>query len=190
MLRRGSLLSRSLALVLMLGATLGLYEFALLPLLTAHWQARTTIEQTQALLQRYHALAAKRTHLAKQVSAYERVAADANGYLTERNDVLAAAALQERVGSVIERAHGELRSTQVLPAQAVKTGVPVRLIALKIRFVVDINGLRDVLYELETGGPYLFIEELNIQRHDPANSELALDVSFTIVGYANGKQSG
>lgn len=185
MLRPGSLLSRGLALVLMLGAALGLYEFALLPLITAHARAGTTTEQRKALLQRYHALAEQRARLAEQVSAYERVVADGDSYLTGRNDVLAAAALHERVGSVIERAHGELRSTQVLPAQAAKTGVPVRLIALKIRFVIDINGLRDVLYELETGDPDLFIEELSIQRHEASNPESPLDVSLTIGGYTN-----
>ena len=111
MLRSGSLLSRSLALVLMLGATLTLYEFALLPLIAAHSQARTTIEQTKALLQRYQALAEQRTRLSDQVSAYERVVADADSYVPGGNDVVAAAALQDRVKSVIERAHGELRST-------------------------------------------------------------------------------
>jgi general secretion pathway protein M len=185
-LQPGSLLSRSLALVLMLGATLALYEFALLPLIAAHSRARTTIEQTKALLQRYHALAEERAWLADQVSASDRIIADSDSYLTGPNDILAAAALQERSESVIERARGELRSIHVLPAQAVKTAVPVRLIALKIQFIIDSNGLRDVLYELETGNPYLFILELRIQRHDRPNTEPRLDVSLTVEGYTNG----
>ena len=181
----GSLLSRSLALALMLGAALTLYEFALLPLLAAHSRARTTIEQTTALLQRYHALVEQRARLADQVSAYERIVADADSYLPGGNDVVAAAALQERVKSAIESAHGELRSTQVLPPQTVETDASVRLIVLKFHFIIDINGLRDVLYALETGNPYLFIEELGIQRHDATNSDSALDVSITVEGYAN-----
>ena len=139
MLRPGSLLNRGLALVVTLGATLGLYEFAVLPLITAHAGARATIDQATALLQRYHALGEQRARLADQVSENERFVADSGSYLAGRSDVLAAAALYERVGSVLERADGELRSTQVLPAQAAKTGVPLRLTALKIRFIIDID---------------------------------------------------
>ena len=40
MIRPGSILSRGLALVLMLGAVLTFYDFALLPLLAAHSWAR------------------------------------------------------------------------------------------------------------------------------------------------------
>ena len=189
MLRPGSLLSRGLALVVTLGATLGLYEFAVLPLITAHAGTRATIDQATALLQRYHALGEQRARLADQVSENERFVADSGSYLAGRSDVLAAAALYERVGSVLERADGELRSTQVLPAQAAKTGVPLRLTALKIRFIIDIDGLRDALYELETGKPYLFIEELSIQRPDTSNPVSALDVSLTIGGYTEAKQS-
>jgi hypothetical protein len=186
MLRSGSLLSRSLALVLMLGATVTLYEFALMPVIGAHSRARAKIEQTNALLQRYHALAEQRTRLADQISAYERIVADTDAYLPGRNDIEAAAALQEWVKSAIEGAHGELRSTQVLPAQAVETKAPLRLIALRIEFKIDINGLQNVLYALETSDPYLFIEKLGIQRHDAPDPGSALDVSLTIEGYANG----
>jgi general secretion pathway protein M len=186
MLRSGSLLSRSLALVLMLGAAFTIYNFALLPLLAAHRGARTTIEQTTALLRRYQALAEQRTRLADQVSDYARIVAEANSFLPGQNDVIAAAALQERAKSVIERAHGELRSTQLLPAHTVETAPPVRLIALKIHFIIDINYLRAVLYALETGNPYLFIDELRIQQHEAPDSDSALDVTITIEGYTSG----
>ena len=185
MLRPGSLLSRTLALVLMLGAVLTLYDFALQPLLAAHSRTRTTIEQTTALLQRYQSLAGQRTRLADQVNGYERIVAGASSFLPGGDDVVAAAALQERAKSVIERAHGELRSTQVLPAQTVETGAPMRLIALKIQFMIDIDGLRDVLYELETSDPFLFVEELVIQRHDAPDSHSPLQVSIAIEGYIN-----
>jgi general secretion pathway protein M len=189
MLRPGSLLSRSLALALLLAALFGAYQLILLPVIAAWREAESTIEQAQTLLQRYRALAEQRVQLAERVSAQEDLAASASGYLSGPSDALAAAALQDRVKSVIEGAEGELRSTQILPAKALESGVPVRRTALRIQFAVSVEGLQEVLYELETGEPYLFIDDLNIReqrvrrRRNAPDPEPMLDVSIEVSGY-------
>lgn len=189
MLRPGSLLSRSLAVALLLAALLGAYQLIFMPVLAAWQQTESTIGQAQALLQRYRALAEQRAQLAERVSAQEEAAETVSGYLTGPSDALAAAALQDRVKSVIERAEGELRSTQILPAQAVEIGVPARRTALRIQFGISVEGLQEVLYELETGEPYLFIDDLNIRerrvrrRRNAPETDPVLDVSVEISGY-------
>ena len=57
MLQPGSLLSRTLALVLLGVALLGAYRLIAAPLLTAYQDGETSIEQAKELLQRYEALA-------------------------------------------------------------------------------------------------------------------------------------
>ena len=189
MLRPGSLLSRSLALALLLAALLGAYQLVLLPVLAAWRQTESEIEQAQTLLARYRALAEQRAQLAERVRAQEEAAETVAGYLTGPSDALAAAALQDRVKSVIERAEGELRSTQILPAQAVETGVSARRTAVRIQFGVSVEGLQEVLYELETGEPYLFVDDLSIRerrvrrRRNAPETEAVLDVSVEISGY-------
>jgi general secretion pathway protein M len=173
-------------MALLIAALLGAYQLVLLPLIIGHRQIESTIVHTQELLQRYRALAEGRTQLAEQVSAQKEALKATAGYLTGPSHALAAAALQDRAKSVIERAQGELRSTQILPAQALETGIPMRRTALRIKFAVDIEGLQKVLYGLETGDPYVFVEELDIQQRQLGNvPEPTLDVTIGIAGYTN-----
>src|SRR5688572_19195730 len=110
MLQPGSLLSRTLAVVLLGIALLGAYRLVIAPLVTAYRDGQSRIEQAKELLQRYEALAEQRSLLADRLAEEQERAASAAGYLTGPSDALAAAELQDRVKSVVEGASGELRS--------------------------------------------------------------------------------
>jgi general secretion pathway protein M len=189
MLRRGSLASRLLAVALLGAVLLAGYALVVSPVIAAYQEVGQGIEQSQLLLQRYRSLAGERPQLSARLAELEQRAARAGGYLKGSSDALAAAELQDQVRAIIEGAGGSLRSTQILPASPIDATVPLRKAALRIQLGIDIEGLQKVLYDLETGQPYLFVDQLTIrpQRTRRRSSELevepVLDVSFEVFGY-------
>jgi general secretion pathway protein M len=195
MLRRGSPASRSLALALLAVVLLAGYGLVVAPVIAAYRDTGAAIQEAQDLLQRYRALAAERTGLTDQLTALEQRAAKAGGYLEGATDALAAVELQDRVRRTIERAGGQLQSTQILPAAAVDATTPLRRAALRLQLAIATKGLQTMLYELETGQPYLFIDELTIRqrRVRPSKKEIpeepVLDVSLEVFGYVRAAES-
>ncbi len=192
MLRRGSLLSRLLALGLLGGVLLAAYGLVLAPVIVAYQEVGQEIEEAQLLLQRYRSLASQRPELSARLAGLEQQAAKAGGYLKGPSDALAAAELQDHARAIIDGAGGSLRSTQILPVSAEDSKVPVRRATLRIQLGISIEGLQKVLYELETGQPYLFVDQLTVRqqrmrrRSAEAEQEPVLDVSFEVFGYVRG----
>jgi general secretion pathway protein M len=124
--------------------------------------------------------------MSDRLAAQEELAASAAGYLEGPSDALAAAQLQDRVKSVIEGAGGELRSTQILPAVAIDGDAGIRRTPLRVQFAASIGGLAETLYELESGQPYVFIEQLTVReqrRRDEPGTDGSLDTSLQLSGY-------
>jgi general secretion pathway protein M len=73
---------------------------------------------------------------------------------------IAGAALEQRVKSVVEKSGGVLTSSQVeLDGPDAKDG----FLRLTASLEVDQPGLQSILYDIEAGDPYLFVEKLSIQ---------------------------
>ena len=90
--------------------------------------------------------------------------------------------------SVVEAAGGELRSTQILPAEQLDADLGFRRTTLRIHFVGTIEGLEETLFELETGQPYLIIDEVTVRQAGPPpayepQAQPMLDVSLELFGY-------
>ena len=189
MLQPGSVLSRTLALTLLGVALLGAQSLIIAPVLSAYRDGEARIEQAKELLQRYEALGQQRSLLTDRLAEQQERAASAAGYLQGPSDALAAAQLQDRVKSVVETAGGQLRSTQILPAEQLEAELGVRRTRLRVHFVVTIEGLEETLYELETGQPYLIIDDVTVRqervrrRRSEAPGQPMLDVSLELFGY-------
>jgi general secretion pathway protein M len=189
MLRPGSLLSRTLAIVVLGVALLGGYQLVVAPVFAAFQDAEGSIEQSTTFLQHYRVLAQQRKALADRLAEQEEKPGSAAGYLRGPSDALAAAQLQDRVKSVVEAAGGDLRSTQILPARPAEGDSGIRRTALRVQFAVTIEGLATALYELETGQPYLLIDELVVREQrgrrgrDESEKEPQLDVTLELFGY-------
>ena len=188
MLRPGSLLSRLLAVLLLGAALVGGHRLMVGPVLFAYDNGDRSIEQLRILLQRYHALAGQRGDLAERLAhQQQRRAAAAAAYLQGPSDALAAAQLQARVRSVVEAAGGTMRSALVLPADTSSRDGSTRRTALRVQFVAPIDGLVRALYELETGQPYVMIEQLTIRERGAhgrqPEAEVMLDVTLEMLGY-------
>jgi len=189
MLRPGSLLSRTIAVLLLILFGLAAYQLVVVPVHAAYQETAREIEQSRELLRRYRALAAQREGLEQQVAELEAAAGNSEAYLEGTSDALAAAALQDQVRRIIERAEGELRSTQILPATPAEGPGGVRRTSLRLQLGIDIAGLETILYELEPGEPFLFVAQITVReqrgqrRRNEPEPETLLDVSLEVYGY-------
>ena len=106
---------------------------------------------------------------------------------------LASADLQTRIKDTVNRAGGELISTQVIPERQEERFTRV---AVKLRMTGSTQVLRDVLHSIESGAPFLFVENLNIRPiriaqpqlpgRKPGKVEDKLSIDFDVVGYMRG----
>jgi general secretion pathway protein M len=190
MLQRGSLLSRVLALVLLGALLTGAYVLLIAPVVELYRATDEAIESSETLLQRHRMLAAQRSDLSARLDEEKAQAAAIAGYLEGPSDPLALAQLQDLVKGVIEAAGGELRSTQTLPAQTVDISPGTRRATLRVQMVVAIDGLAAILYDLESGQPYILIDELSVRsqrtrRRLGSTSEAAplLEITLELSGF-------
>jgi len=73
---------------------------------------------------------------------------------------IAGAALEQRLKEVVEKSGGALTSSQVeLDDPEAKNG----FLGLTASIEVDQPGLQTILYDIEAGTPYLFVDKLSIQ---------------------------
>ena len=191
MLRPGSPVSRLLALALLAAVPVLGYLLVVGPVIAAYRDAGEAIAQAQTLLQSYRERAEQGPQLTQLLAEEEKRAGRVTGYLAAVDDALAAAELQDRLKGVVEGAGGALRSAQSLNVEPVEAVAGVRRAGLKVRFAADIESLAAILYELETGEPYLFVEGLSIReprrqrrRSDDGPEEAPeLDVVVDLYGY-------
>jgi len=177
---------RILAVGLLLLAIAVIVRVLVVPIWAAYLNNRDTIAQLEDNIARYLRLSTRVQGL--RVAAQELdESGDLDRYvLAQNSEPLAAAALQERVKSVVTSSGGTLTSTQVLPA-ASEPGF--KRIIVNVRMAVSMAALQQVLYELETGLPYLLVDDLVIlsraanQRRRQGRVVDMLDVRFNLYGY-------
>jgi len=81
-------------------------------------------------------------------------------FLEGRTVTIAGAALQQRVAEAVRQAGGNVLSSQVdLQESETKPGH----VSLSANFDIDQSNLQQLLYDLETGMPFLFIDQLVVQ---------------------------
>lgn len=89
-----------------------------------------------------------------------RAAVDGPPFLSGKTVTIAGAALQERVESAVKKAGGSVLSSQVdLQGPHAAEG----FVGLTESLEIDQASLQPLLYDLEAGMPYLFVENLAIQ---------------------------
>lgn len=176
--------SRLLA-VAILAAVLWVGVFAVArPLLDAYGAAIDSAAQMRAAILRAGPISRDNAALQAELSRLKERKVLAIGLLQSPNESLAAVALQDRIKSAVGVVRGDLRSTQILSA---RDEGKFRRIGIRGQIAVDIAGLQRVFYDLETGSPLLFLDNVEIRVPErprgggPPSS--SLDVRFDLYGY-------
>jgi general secretion pathway protein M len=182
-------LRRLLALAILVALVLGIYDVAIGPMLDSYGNNRRAIEELRDAEARYAEVGREAPALEKQIESLRRQSAATAGYLEGQNETMIAATLQDRLKAAVMQAGGQLKSTQVLSsAENAKS----RRIAVRANTALSLAALQRVLYELESGSPYLFVDNLAVRPNvspragGQVDGDAPLDVSFDIYGYVRG----
>jgi len=177
---------RILAVLLLLVAVGVVVRLMVLPIWTAYADNRDAIAQTEDNIARYARLSIQVDALGAIVEELEQ-ADDLDRYVfSQESEPLAAAALQDRIKSVVTNSGGTLTSTQVLPT-VVDQGF--KRVVVNVRMAVSVDALQRVLYGLENNLPYLLADDIIIlsrgagKRRRNVKAVDALDVRFNLSGF-------
>lgn len=185
-MRLSAILQRTLALTLL--AVLGLLAyFALVsPVWQSYRRTREAVAEHEARIARMLGLVADAERLSRQREVL-REQGDSGRYLIRgASATLAAAALQKRIESLVERKGGRLGSTQVLPLE---TGQDFVRVAIRVHLALDTSTLQQVLYELEGQPPLLIVDDLVViardghSTHRTRGNPVNLDVQLRLSGW-------
>lgn len=178
-------LSRALALTLLAVLAWLVYSWLIQPVLDDYSEARAAAARLAPALARAARGEGDLGALAAELARLKQNRPTTAGFLGSANESLAAAELQGRLNSSVAAARGELRSAQILPAREEGT---FRRVTIRGQIAVTIAQLQRILYDLEAGSPFLFLDNVDIRTPQAAarghaEGEPLLEVRFDLYGY-------
>ena len=179
------------AAVSLLVAVIGVVALvAVVPLFAYSARLSDEIDQDAALISRLEKLAAARGTYEAQVATLEQQRTDSTVYLQGPSEGVAGAGLQQLFTTIVDDRGGTLRSTQSLPPESNDGGAK----RIAVRFVLEasVAELADMLADLESRTPYIFVGDLDVQTktggRDTAKKtgEPSLLIRLDLYGYFEG----
>ncbi|HSF94342.1 MAG TPA: type II secretion system protein GspM [Thermohalobaculum sp.] len=180
------IVGRILALALLLGLGVLVAVLGVLPFLD---RVRTTDEAlafNREMVQRLSRSLADRGTYDAQIEALQARINESGLYIRADTEPLAAAAVQEQLKRAVGQYGGELRSVQSLSSTREDT---LTRVGLRIVMTGGVGPLIRVLHQLETGEPYLFVDNLLIKtdtrrrRRNQDEVPDVLSIRFDVYGY-------
>jgi hypothetical protein len=178
--------SRLAALALLIAVLGAVYLYGVMPLFAAYRDIDAEIEGAEELLAGFERIAARRQTYEDQLETLGRRQTGVGIYLSGTTNALAAADLQDRVKDAVEANGGQLRSIQILPEKA--DGAFTR-VSVRVQLTANMAGFHRILYSLESGKPFIFVDNLDV-RNRRARRRAALQdvdpvltVRFDLLGY-------
>jgi len=180
---------RALAVALLLAVAAVIATGIVLPAIAQFEALAGSVAESEAALQRFTAVGSRLPRLEAEDAALKRAFATQGGFLRATNDSLIAAELQDRIKRVVEQNGAQLRSTQILPARE-ENGF--RKVTARVDIVGNSDAIERIWYAMETGAPFLFIDNFDIEGrplppHDRSlRPAIELQTRFELSAYARG----
>lgn len=175
------------ALLLLLGLVSLVVLLLVLPAMDEYRRISDGLKDNKALATRLLSAGDRREVLARHIADIESDMRAGGAYLEGASETLAGAGLRERLQAILERHGGQLQSSQTLPLSG---GEGVRKVTLRVALTLPIESLFGILYDIESGTPYLFVDHLDIKarvrrrrRQQDQAQVLPLTVRFDLYGY-------
>jgi len=162
------LFSRALALAIPVALALLIWSAVVAPLLDARQERQDAFTALRKVAAGYERTAVDRKVLEAQLKAAYAADKTVLGLASGANAAVVAADLQGQVKHIVESKGGEMRSAQNVTAAAADA---VEKIELHHDFTLPLGALTDVLYQVETHTPYLFVDSLEIHVPDTVPAE-------------------
>jgi len=150
---------RALAVALAVVAVVIVLSLLLVPLVLLHKHYDDTIAGLTDRLERYRRVAAQAPEYRKSLEAM-RERDSRRFFLKNTAPNLAGAELQELVRSAIESNGGRITTSQ---NQAPRDEGRFRQITVSVQFFASTPSLQKILYAIESGPPYLLVENMTLR---------------------------
>ncbi len=187
--------SRVLAVGLLVVLLLMLVLFVIKPVLSSYLSYGERIDTLENQLSIYQRLATGLAADEERLALLQAAEPVTDLYLPENKPALAAAYLQQYLHQQVGRGGGQVISTQIL--SSAESG-PLQAIAIQIHMRGELEDLVNLFYNLESGKPALFAENVTVlanprrqtrvarrsNRRVEAQAIPALDIRFDLTGYA------
>jgi general secretion pathway protein M len=142
---------------------------------------------------RYAAAIAEKPELQKRLATLGQDQVDSSTFLPEHDANAAAAGLMQRVvdDAAAHAQEGTCEISQKMPVSnpGESPGDLYRKVAVNIGLHCDMQPLIALLYTLEKGKPYLFVQDFSVYRNPIASTQktqsVPLEVQFTLSGYVH-----
>lgn len=185
--RSTTTLHRVLALGLLFTVLASMYVGILQPLIDAYRFSADRLQQAQNQLAKLTQIAQSRKAIENRLAEFRRTDTSDRSYLSGRTPSLAAAGLQNHLKAIIEASGGQLITSSDLPSANEEK---LTRVATSLRLKAQTEGLREILYAIETQLPLIFIDKLSVRglsfyspRATP-NTEPMLDIQLDLSGFA------
>ncbi|MCB1801378.1 MAG: hypothetical protein KDI82_06795 [Gammaproteobacteria bacterium] len=179
---RGRLVAVALLLIVLILAT----EFIVRPLADIYRAGVDENFDMRRDITRYRHLLAEKPALEQLAERLRTNDPLAPVTLTGGNPALAAAELQQRLQEAARKNGVRVISLRILESESEG---PLERIGVDTRMQTDIRGLRNMLFELETGSPYMFLDGLSIRTRNTRRRQSTgenLDVRLSLHGLRAG----
>lgn len=194
-MRRGSFLSRTAALLLVVLCVAVIVLFAVMPVVRQHRAYDTAIANAKSQLDRFAVARANSATLRKDLSQLKRRGVARGAYLPGKTPALAGADLLRRVKTLVQRSGGSLATSRVLrPDSSEATGGAIE-VRVQAQMKGDTKALLQIFHALDTGTPALFLDNVLLTGRTQKKTltrrgkvkktweELVLDMRFDVAGY-------
>lgn len=174
-----------LALAILALVAVMIFTLLVAPLWAVNRHYLDTIDGLDKRLQILQRTASEGSGLRSQHEQLKRSLASNRHYLKSASEALAAANLQGIIKRIAGSKKMEVLSTQILPASE-EAGFT--RVALKVRMRGNMDSMVKVFHALETGQPYLFLDNVSISSHGRRIGKInvghnLLNVDFELIGY-------
>lgn len=192
--------SRLFALAILIVVVVAAVTLILEPLYNRYVNARDEIDQLEHQISVYKRVASGLIDSETELGALRQNNPIADLYLAETKPMLAAAELQQQLNRMVSASGGQVVSTQILQRNT-ETVLPT--IVLQVHVRSEIDELANLMHQLESGKPLLFINNLMIssavrrapqrvsrvrqrqRQNRPVRQSLpSLDVRFDLIGHS------
>jgi general secretion pathway protein M len=180
------IVGRIMALALALGVVLLVTVVGVLPLAENARTIDEALEYNREMIARLSRSVAHRGSYDAQIDVLLARINASGIYIRAETEPLAAAAVQEHLKRAVGLHGGELRSVQSLPSLREDD---LTRIGLRVVMTGALGSMTHVLYELESGEPFLFVSDLQIKSTKRRRRKTAeppvetLSIRFDVYGY-------
>lgn len=161
-------LSRTLAIALLVVVVASAWILLVTPLLDQKATYRADIERSQRLIAAFEGRRQRIDTLKQEIAALRSDRTGKTAYFAARNPTLAAAKLQSRIKALTQAAGAGLTSSQVLTTD--DSNGELQRVTVRAHMVGSIEAVRSIFHTLEAGQPHIFLDNVTISTRSSRSS--------------------